>query len=441
MCDMFKLQPKNPYTQKEDAMKKVTEFSQKVKGQETNIVLNKAAWVVGIDIGQKRLSCVLMNKAQTVLCRFNTEASLNGYEKILEQVKEKTKGRGKVVYAMEPTGHYWMVLGQFFEDNDQHYVLIHPLVVARSREVNRLNRSKTDPMDARLIGELACRRKVTRTQIPKNYWATLRFLAREYMDREKDCVREKLRITSYLETILPGFLEIFPTPLCLTGRACLHAFSNFKEALKGDFSSFEKRVRKHYTGKRFLVSRARRIYDTLRHTTAIGLRAGRDAMFCRIINSIERLEVYERQQETAERALLALYDQCEYKQYLNSIQGTTSTTNALVLGFIGNPTDYDHPKTLTKLAGCDPVLNESGKYKGETSISHRGRNLLRKASDRTAFLIEKRNIVFRNFFNRLVTRQKNRLTKRQARVACINKYFRIIWVLCNHRVLFNPALA
>ena len=422
-------------------MNKVTKFTKKVKGQVNNSFLAKTSWVVGIDIGKKRISCAIMKKDRTFLCRFNTEASIDGYKKILMRTKEKTKNRGKVVYAMEPTGHYWMILGQFFEDNNQQYVLIHPLVVARSREVARLNRGKTDHMDARLIGELACRGIVTRTQIPEDYWATLRFLAREYMDREKDIVREKLRINSYVETTLPDFLGIFPNPLCLTGRACLRTLANFKEAIKGDFSSFEKQVRKHYTGKRLLVSRVRQVYDTLRQSEIIGLRAGRNAMFCRIINSMERLEVAEKQQNTTEQSLLAYYNQSEYKKYLNSVQGTTPTTNALILGFLGNPTSYDNPKTLIKLAGCDPVLNESGKYHGKTHISHRGRSLLRKAADRTAFSIEKRNVIFRNFFHHLVTRQKNKLTKRQARIACINKYFRIIWVLCNHRVKFNPSLA
>jgi hypothetical protein len=41
-----------------------------------------------------------MKKDQTVLCCFNTEASIDGYKKTLDRVKEKIKGRGKVVYAM-----------------------------------------------------------------------------------------------------------------------------------------------------------------------------------------------------------------------------------------------------------------------------------------------------------------------------------------------------
>lgn len=422
-------------------MKKIANLNRKVKVQNGIVVLNKASRVVGIDIGKEKLSCVLMDINETIMCRFTVEASLSGYKDMLDRVKTATRGRGKAVFALEPTGHYWMVLGQFFEDHNQAYVLVHPLVVARSREVNRLNKGKTDPLDAFLIAKLVCRGDVTRTQIPEDYWATIRFFAREFLDREKDGAREKNRIISYLETTLPGFFEFFPNPFSTTGRACLRGLANFKEAITRDFVSFEKTVRKHFNGKRLLISRVGRLHDKLRHNNVLGLRSGRNAMFFRIINALDRLELYERQKDAAEQSLLAVYSKTEFKQYLDSIWGTTSTVNALALAFIGDPTCYDSPSALVKLAGSDPVVNESGKFKGQTTISHRGRNLLRKAGDRIAFLLEKRNAVFRAVFHRLMTRPKNRLTKRQARVACINKYFRIIWVLCNHRVPFNPALA
>jgi transposase len=420
-------------------MKKVTDFSKKVKHQSRQPVFSKASSVVGIDIGKEKLSCVLMDVNEITKCAFDVEASLAGYEDMLARVK--TASRGKVVYALEPTGHYWMILGQFFHDRNEAYVLIHPLVVARSREAHRLTKAKTDPMDASLIGKLACRGMATRTQIPEHYWATIRFFARELMDREKDVAREKNRVSSYLETTLPEFFEIFPDPFVAAGRACLHSLADFKGAIKEDFAGFENRVRRHFNGKRLLISRVRRLYERLRNNSPLGLRAGRNAMFFRIINALDRLQQYEQQEQAAGQRLLAVYSQSEFKQYLDSIRGTTSTVNALALAFIGDPTSYDSPKALVKLAGSDPVVNESGKFKGQTSISHRGRSLLRKAGDRIAFLLEKRNAIFRAFHHRLMRRAKNRLTKRQARVACINKYLRTVWVLCNHRVLFNPALA
>jgi hypothetical protein len=316
-------------------MNKVTSLSRKVKRQSKVSVLSKASSVVGIDIGKENLSCALMDIKETMTCRFSVEASLAGYQAMLARVRTET--RGKVVFALEPTGHYWMVLGQFFEDHNQAYVLVHPLVVARSREVDRLNRGKTDRLDAFLIAKLACRGEVTRTQIPEHYWATIRFFAREFMDREKDVARAKNRITSYLETTLPGFLEIFPCPLSGTGRACLRSLANFKEAIRADFVSFENTVRACFTGKRLLTSRVRLLHDTLRHDHVLGLRSGRSAMFFRITNALDRLELYERQKHAAEQSLLAAYSQTEFKQYFDSIWGTTSTVNALALAFIGDP--------------------------------------------------------------------------------------------------------
>ncbi|MDP3286019.1 MAG: transposase, partial [Desulfobacterales bacterium] len=177
-------------------------------------------------------------------------------------------------------------------DHNQSYVLIHPLVVARSREVHRLSRGKTDSLDARLIGDLACERSIIRTRIPEDYWATIRFYAREYMDREKDIFRDKNRITNYLETTLPEFVVIFPDPLGMSGRACLRVLANFREAIKEERKHFEKHIRDHLSGKRLMISRVRRLYDMLQRGNALGLRAGRQAMFCRIINSLDRLEMY-----------------------------------------------------------------------------------------------------------------------------------------------------
>lgn len=422
-------------------MKKVADFQRKVQGQKALNDLKRASWILGIDIGKQKLSCALLSRDEVFLCRFDIEASPTGFQIMLERVASETRGAGSVVYALEPTSHYWMVLGQFLEDNNKSYVLVHPLVVARSREVKRLNRGKTDAFDARLIAELACRGNVTRTQIPEDDWATIRFYAREYFDREKDIAREKLRIMSYLETSLPGFLEVFPKPTAETSRACLRTLVNFRNVLQEDYARFENQVRTHYTRKRLMTSRVRRLFEMLQAGNALGMRSGRATMFWRIANSLDRLELYETQQDRASKALTDLYEKCEYKQYLDSVWGTSPLTNALVLGFMGDPSSYDSPSSLIKMAGCEPVPNESGKFKGRSFISHRGRNLLRKAGDRIAFLLEKRNSVFRNFFRHLTTRSQNKLTKREARVACINKYFRIIWVLCNHRVPFNPALA
>ena len=65
-------------------MKKIANLNRKVKVQNGIVVLNKASRVVGIDIGKEKLSCVLMDVNETIMCRFTVEASLSGYKDMLD---------------------------------------------------------------------------------------------------------------------------------------------------------------------------------------------------------------------------------------------------------------------------------------------------------------------------------------------------------------------
>jgi hypothetical protein len=89
-----------------------------------------------------------MSRDEKPQCRFDVAFSSEGFQSMLQNVREETGKRGSVVFALEPTGHYWMVLGQYLEDQNQAYVLIYPLVFAKSREVNHLNKAKADRLDA-----------------------------------------------------------------------------------------------------------------------------------------------------------------------------------------------------------------------------------------------------------------------------------------------------
>ncbi|MGO9139748.1 MAG: hypothetical protein ACLP9S_07230 [Syntrophales bacterium] len=75
-------------------MKKVANSGRKVKGQLKETVLDKASWVIGIDIGKEKLSCALMDINKVPVCRFDVEGSLAGYRELLERVKRETMGKG-----------------------------------------------------------------------------------------------------------------------------------------------------------------------------------------------------------------------------------------------------------------------------------------------------------------------------------------------------------
>ena len=52
-------------------MKNVTDSGQKVKGQKRLMALERASWILGIDVGKEKLSCALLLKDETFRCRFD----------------------------------------------------------------------------------------------------------------------------------------------------------------------------------------------------------------------------------------------------------------------------------------------------------------------------------------------------------------------------------
>ena len=46
-------------------MKNVTDSGQKVKGQKRLMALERASWILGIDVGKEKLSCALLLKDET----------------------------------------------------------------------------------------------------------------------------------------------------------------------------------------------------------------------------------------------------------------------------------------------------------------------------------------------------------------------------------------
>jgi len=62
-----------------------------------------------------------------------------------------------------------------------------------------------------------------------------------------------------------------------------------------------------------------------------------------------------------------------------AIKGVGRDTVAGFFAEVGNLQDYSHPRQIIKLAGLSLKENTSGKHKGQTKITKRGRKKLKGA--------------------------------------------------------------
>jgi len=84
---------------------------------------------------------------------------------------------------------------------------------------------------------------------------------------------------------------------------------------------------------------------------------------------------------------------------------------------VGDISRFDSPKQLQKLAGYALIENSSGKHKGETTISRRGRKRLRYLLFEVAMSLVGKNEEFRKLHRYYTTREDNPLKKMQSLIA------------------------
>ena len=147
------------------------------------------------------------------------------------------------------------------------------------------------------------------------------------------------------------------------------------------------------------------------------------------------LEDYFTKKEQLERITEVLQEETlkvPNVEKLLAIKGIGIITVAGFLAEVGDIGRFQSPKQIQKLAGLEPKENSSGKHKGRTSISKRGRRKLRRLLFQAALPLIRSNEDFRDVYTYYTTRKDNPLKGMQAMVAVSCKLIRIFYALLTH---------
>jgi transposase len=136
--------------------------------------------------------------------------------------------------------------------------------------------------------------------------------------------------------------------------------------------------------------------------------------------------------------MLELLMQVPNASKLLDIKGVGLSTAATFVGEVGDISRFQDPRQIQKLAGFNLVANSSGKHKGKTTISRRGRKRLRHSLFFAMIAILAHNPEFRSLHQRNLTRENNPLNKMQSIVALCGKLIRIFYALLSKGVDYDP---
>jgi transposase len=111
------------------------------------------------------------------------------------------------------------------------------------------------------------------------------------------------------------------------------------------------------------------------------------------------------------------------------IKGIGVVSAVIIISEIGDISRFKDPRQILKLAGLNLKENSSGKHKGKTTISKRGRRRLRESLFRTMIPMLANNPEFRAIHARNTARSVNPMNKMQSIIALCGKLVRVIYAI------------
>ena len=386
--------------------------------------------IVGIDIAKNvHWAGIILPNGKEIKNPFSFNNNKIGFKSLVETVKNVLTMLNfkKVIIGMEPTGHYWKCCARYLKKIDWiKVVTVNPHHVKKSKEFDDNCQTKNDKKDCMTIARLIKDARYFEPYLPEGVWAELRNLSntRAELVRKQNAVKNRLVAT--MDEYFPEYTKIFKQILSRTSEEILKECP-FPEDLK---SKGEEDLLKHIreTVKRgYTRKQVEKIYKAAKES--IGTEEGINGAKFQIRMYIEEAEMLKKQIKMTEEELEKQLKETGFYESIISIKGIGVVSAAMFIGEVGDINRFDSYEQIRRYAGLNLVENSSGKHKGRTTISKRGRSLLRSILYRMAFTMVNKNEEIKELYRYLTTRKENQLKKKQAIVAVIGKILQIIYAV------------
>jgi len=394
--------------------------------------------VIGIDIGSESHFARVFDHRGIEYTRkafefSNTETGFYEFKAFIDDMVQKY-GKDKVFSGMEPTGHYWFNLGRFLQDNGMHPVHVNPHHVKKSKELDDNSPTKNDRKDPKVIAGLVREGRYAIPYIPTGVYAEIRNASNLRLQAEKELTRVKNRLARWFNIYFPEYKDVYGNPDAVSGIMILREAPLPEDIIALDVDGVNQIWR---TAKLRGVGlkRARTLVEAAEHS--IGTREGKASARMEIRNLLDDYDLYKNRVDEYMALIEELLKQIPYIDKLLAIKGVGIRTVSGFVAEVGDIGRFDNPKQLQKLAGLAIRENSSGKHRGETTITRRGRKRLRYLLFEVAMSLVSKNDEFRELHHYYTSRKINPLKKMQSLIAISCKLIRVFYAILTKGVDYD----
>ncbi|TJX13319.1 IS110 family transposase [Tissierella creatinini] len=363
----------------------------------------------------------------------NTEAGFTEFMAWMLHIKDSF-AKEEILPGMEPTGHYWFNLGKYLMNNEISPVLVNPHHVKKSKELDDNNPTKTDHKDPKVIAKLIIEGRYSYPYLPEGVYADLRTASNLRFQIQSELTRASNRIQRWFSIYFPEYKDIYGSFNAISSMMILK-----KAALPDDIITIgvEKVNQIWRDAKLRSVGMKRAEALVAAAKRSIGNKEGLTAARMEISILIEDYEAKQNRLQQVIDFVEELCKQIPMADKLLEIKGVGIKTISGFLAEVGDISRFDNPKQLQKLAGLALVEDSSGKHRGETRISKRGRKRLRYLLFEVSMSLVAKNQEFRKLHHYYTTRDENPLKKIQSLMAVASKVIRVFYAILTKGVDYD----
>ena len=393
--------------------------------------------IIGVDVGSEIHYARAFNWRGQELSRkaFRFSNDLDGYLAFVNWLDgyRQSMNAEKVMVGCEPTGHYWFNFARYVKQNSMMQVLVNPYHVKQTRELDDNSPTNNDRKDPKTIAKLVTEGRYTLPYMPDGVYADLRQAISSRNRIVKELNAATNRIQRWLQIYFPEFLKVYGKFSAESALLVLEEAPYPTDILALGAEGVNQIWREHKL-RAVGMKRAKTLVEAAKKSV------GMDGGICTRKDLQILLEDFRRKQEQLKQiteVLEAETQKVPHIEKLLAIKGVGLITVAGFLAEVGDVGRFDSPKQIQKLAGLELKENSSGKHKGQSSISKRGRKNLRKILFQAVLPLIRSNDEFREVYSYYTTRQKNPLKGKQAIVAVGCKLIRVFYAILTHGVDYD----
>ena len=394
--------------------------------------------VIGVDVAKNKHYARAFDWRGIELCKvisFRTDQrGFRRFREWAEKLAEDT-GKNKIIVGMEPTGHYWFTFATDIDNHNMMVVQVNPYHVKQSKEMDDNTPSKNDRKDCKTIAMLVKDGRYLIPYFPKGKYAEIRkaYEIRETQLKAKSKLKNKVQ--RWFDIYFPEFTQVFKS---WEGKTALMTLEKFPTPIKILELGAEKilAIWRKEVKRGVGIKRAEALVKAAEES--VGVQEGLEMAEYELQCILQEYHAVRNMLEITEQKLEEIALQIPGTNKILNIKGIGIITAAGFIAEVGDISRFSHPKQIIKLAGLNVRENSSGKHKGQTTISKRGRRRLRSLLFRAILPLVAKNEVFKQLHEYNTTRPVNPLKKMQSLIALCGKLIRIIYALMTKDVEYSP---